>query len=118
MIAKTRSLITVCSLLFAYAGWACEPPRDVAIPDGKSATEEQMVEANSALRSYVAAMQRYQSCLESDAQAVRTTYRASDVTSTLLQEDEFARRYNEASEALKETAEKFQKAVDDYKSRK
>ncbi len=53
----------------AFAAAACENPAMVTIPDGKSATESQLLDAQTAVKSYVAAMEAYMACLDQELTA-------------------------------------------------
>lgn len=57
-------------LLLAAAGArACEMPSMVEIPDGATATTEQMVDAREQVSAYVAAMEEYLVCLDEELAA-------------------------------------------------
>jgi hypothetical protein len=58
-------LAAVASLCTASA-IACENPTMVAIPDGKTSTMEQMVDAQGKVKSYMAAMEEYLACLNEE----------------------------------------------------
>jgi hypothetical protein len=48
---------------------ACENPAVVAIPDGKTATMEQLLAAQAEVKSYMAAMEEYLTCVQNELQA-------------------------------------------------
>ena len=56
--------------LFALAGGsaaiACEYPPLVTIPEGRAATLEEMLEAQTGVRNYVTAMETYLACVEEE----------------------------------------------------
>ena len=61
-------LRTVATLALIYSGSAlaqgqCNRPDAVAIPDGASATLDQMLEAQGGVRSYMTAMEEYLECI-------------------------------------------------------
>jgi hypothetical protein len=49
---------------------ACEYPADVKIPDGKSATQDDISAASSAIKKYLADMEAYMACIDADAAAL------------------------------------------------
>ena len=118
MKSRVRILIAICPLAFIQSGIACERPGDVAIPDGRVATEKEMIDANAEIQNYVADMQGYQACLESEAQSERASSRTSDKEDAQQLEDKFSQRYSAASEAIIETAKQFEKSVEEYNARK
>ena len=117
MNSTSKILALICSHVFAQSALACEQPGDVSIPDGRVASEKEMIQANASVKSYVAMMLDYQACLESEAQALRAAHRPSDKESAQRQEDDFSRRYSAASEAIVQTAERFQRTVEEYTAR-
>jgi hypothetical protein len=54
---------------FVLSATACEPPSVVTIPDGKSASREQMLEAQSAVKGYMSAMDQYLKCVDDEMNA-------------------------------------------------
>lgn len=53
----------------AFAAGACENPQMVTIPDGKSATREQLLEAQNTVKAYMAAMDAYIACIDEESSA-------------------------------------------------
>jgi hypothetical protein len=63
MKALTSAMLIVCSLPANQARAACEIPTPVvSIPDGSTATEQQLLEVQNEVKAYVAAMDRYIAC--------------------------------------------------------
>lgn len=52
-----------------FAAAACENPAMVTIPDGKTATRDQLLAAQDAVKGYVAAMEAYIACVDEEATA-------------------------------------------------
>jgi hypothetical protein len=51
------------------AGLACEAPAVPAVPDGKTATMEQLLAAQGQVKSYMTSMQEYLACIDMEADA-------------------------------------------------
>lgn len=47
----------------------CTPPAEVEIPDGRTATLEQMLEAQTAVRAYLADMEVFLACINEEVEA-------------------------------------------------
>lgn len=69
-----RPLASVCaaaalcgSASGAYA--ACENPTMVSVPDGRTASMEQLLAAQSGVKAYMAAMEEYLACLNNELEA-------------------------------------------------
>lgn len=56
----------VPSLLVAAGALACETPTMVEVPDGATATTEEMVQARQQVTEYVAAMEEYLACVNDE----------------------------------------------------
>lgn len=63
------SCLTVLTSGAALSAAACENPSMVAVPDGKTATMEQLLEAQTQVKGYMAAMEEYLACLNEELQA-------------------------------------------------
>jgi len=61
--------VAVIAGCWATAGVACEAPAVVAVPDGKTATMDQLLAAQSQVKSYMAAMQQFLACVDMEADA-------------------------------------------------
>ena len=70
MRAVTASVLA--TIFYGYgmsAAAACEAPSPVAIPDGATATREQMLAAQAQVRAYQAAMNEFIACIDSEGDA-------------------------------------------------
>ena len=54
------------ALLMTAGALACETPTMVEVPDGATATTEQMVQAREQVTEYVAAMEEYLACVNDE----------------------------------------------------
>src|SRR5579862_2126230 len=80
----------------AYAGSCSEPPAFTDIPSGASATREQMLQAQRAMKAYDLAVKAYSDCLRD---AGDTTNRANLAVDRL---GKMAERFNAELHAFKE----------------
>jgi hypothetical protein len=62
-------LVAAVAGCWASAAIACEAPAVVKIPDGKSATMEQLITAQGQVKAYMAAMQEFLACIDMEADA-------------------------------------------------
>ena len=69
-LGRTISTLRTTVVLFAFAGGsaaiACEYPPLVTIPEGREATREEMLEAQTQVRTYVTAMETYLICVSEE----------------------------------------------------
>jgi hypothetical protein len=110
---KTLKYLTAISLfgLGSAAHAACaypEVPSD--LPSGDTETQEEMVVAQKAVKSFVADMEAYLACLDADIEALGAE--ATD-EHRLIRD----KRYNAAVDVMDATAAEFNQAVRAYKAR-
>jgi hypothetical protein len=67
-IMTTLSLAALTGCL-ALSATACETPSVVTIPDGKTASKDQMLSAQAAVKGYMAAMDQYLACVDGEMNA-------------------------------------------------
>jgi hypothetical protein len=68
MRVLTPCLLAVIASGYGFAAAACEPPAPVPMPDGATATRDQMLAAQAQVRAYQAAMNEFVACLDSEAE--------------------------------------------------
>ena len=103
---KMLCLALVASAFTMPAFADCSAPAAPSkVPDGKAATEPEMVAAMQTLKQYDADVNTYVKCLEFEAKQNR------------LSREEQARRHNQAMDTLTATAAKFNEQVKVFKSK-
>jgi hypothetical protein len=90
------------------AGAACTYPAEVTIPDGKTATKEEMVAANNAVKEYMAKVDEYLACLDKEE---------ADLGEAVTDEQKqvHTSRHNAAVDALNAVAARYNDQVREYK---
>ena len=119
MMKALLPLSLVAALLAAPAYADCTPPaNDVKIPDGNTATKDEMLAAQHAIRENDAAIKTYGDCLQSEQDAKITA--GGD---KMKDEDkqkiaaEYATKQNAAVEKLQKLADEFNVALRAWKAR-
>jgi hypothetical protein len=105
---KTTAALSVAALLLAQGALACDYPARVKdIPDGNSATRDDMVAGKKAVQSYLANMESYLSCIEAaEAQAQISLVEADD-DAMRQRKATYDKKYNAAVEEMNLVAEEF-----------
>jgi hypothetical protein len=107
-------------LLMAVAAQAeCSYPKEPSnLPDGATATQEQMVEGMKAVKEYNNQVTAYLSCLEQEMNA-RVEAAGPDAPAEQLEQIRaiHTKRHNAAVDALEQTAARFNEQVKTFKSR-
>ena len=112
-----KTTAAVALLFAAQAALACDYPQRVTVPDGATASKEDMIAGQKGVKSYMASMEEYLSCIEADeAQRVLGQGDVDDETKR-QQEEMFNKKYNAAVEEMNLVAEEFNMQVRAYKDR-
>ncbi|MBT8443547.1 MAG: hypothetical protein HKN81_11370 [Gammaproteobacteria bacterium] len=105
----SRLFIFVCAASFASTVYAeCPYPERVKVPDGATATTEQLVDAQSLIKKYMAEMEGYLECLDlEDANLGREP--------TAEEAQMHNQRHNAAVDEMESVAADFNEQVRAYK---
>ncbi len=116
MMKLLQLLATTAGLLGASVALSCDYPESTDVPDGNTATKEEMVAGQRDVKSYMAAMELYLSCIET---AEQETIAGDDLDEESKQQRiaMFNKKYNAAVEAMNLVAEQFNAQVRAYKDR-
>ena len=110
-----KSAVSVTILLLAQSALACDYPTRVDMPDGATAGKEAMIAGQKDVKAYMAAMDEYLSCIESDEAAAVLSLGDIDKDSKRQRADMFNKKYNAAVEQMNLVAEEFNVQVRAYK---
>lgn len=111
-----RNPISLALLLLAVsltpAAQACEYPADLKIPDGKSATQEEIAVASTAVKKYLADMEAYTACLDADFAALPVEQQTPEARALHV------KKYNAAVDAMEAEAAAFNAELKAFKAAK
>lgn len=106
------------ALLFsAHTALGCDYPERKSIPNGSTATKEEMLEGQKGVKAYVAEMEAYLDCILEEEKAARA--KIEDLTPEVEQqrEDMLTKKYNAGVEEMEKVAADFNVQVQEYKER-
>jgi hypothetical protein len=111
MTTTTLRLFAACAFMFACTAHAdCAFPKaPTSIPDGKTATEEQMLAAMNAFKAYNEEVKGYAKCLEDESK--------NKVGGSMQLKAMQTKKLNAAMEELQANAKLFNEEVRIYKAR-
>jgi hypothetical protein len=104
-------IVAVAGAWSGAASAACTYPAEVAVPGGKTATEQEMIEASKAVNGYMDAMHAYQACIDSEESALGDS-------ETPEQKALHVKRYNATVDAMETLAAHFNEELRAFKARK
>src|SRR5262249_10098041 len=107
----------------AYADCSYPPPPD-HIPDGNTATREEMVQAQAAVKEYNQAVTAYLSCIQLEVQDATQKFAKPRETPTAEQKQKMedmrrveVQKHNAAVDQLQSVADRFNEQVRVYKAK-
>jgi len=109
------SAVSVAMLLMAQGALACDYPTRIDLPDGATASKEDMIAAQKDVKAYVASMDAYLGCIEGDEAAAVLSLGDVDEDTKRQRADLFNKKYNAAVEQMNLVAEEFNIQVRAYK---
>jgi hypothetical protein len=113
----TKAVVFAGTLFAAPIALACDYPSRANIPDGSTATKEEMIEGQRGVKSYMGAMDEYLSCIEAAEQETVAGNDEPDEEAKQQRIEMFNKKYNAAVEEMNLVAEEFNVQVRMYKDR-
>ncbi len=117
MHQSLRLLVVVFIVSCCPNAYACNFPDPVAVPDGRTASERDMIAADKAVNEYISQLQLYTECIESEVSTARRSARTQDINAAKVREEQAVLKLNDAAAAIEDVAERFNEAIADYTSR-
>ena len=117
MIKYMKTAVSVAMLFAAHSAFACDYPQRVDVPDGATASKEDMIAGQKGVKSYMALMDEYLACIEADEAQSVLGQDDIDEDAKRQREDMFNKKYNAAVEEMNLVAEEFNMQVRAYKDR-
>ena len=117
MNKMTKTALLVAMIFATQGALACDYPQRIDVPNGTTATKDDMIAGQKGVKSYMALMEEYLACIEADeAQAVLGLGDVDEDTKR-QREEMFNKKYNAAVEEMNLVAEEFNMQVRAYKDR-
>ena len=111
-----KTAIGTSLLIAATASFACEYPDRVLIPNGNTATKEDMVAGQRAVKEYVAAMEVYLECIVEEEKQARGAIDDLQPEQEQEREEMLNKKYNAAVDEMERTAAQFNAEVQAYRA--
>lgn len=118
-VRRLLGIVLAGVLTAGYANAECEYPKAPAnMPDGKTATEQQMIDGMRAVKEYNEAVNTYLTCLEQEMNERIAAAGAEAPADQITQiKSIHSKRHNAAVEELESHAQRFNEQVRAYKAR-
>jgi len=111
-----RTALSFSIILAASSALACDYPNRVLIPNGNSATKDEMIEGQRGVKKYVADMEVYLECIVEEDKDARNS--SDGMTPEVEQErdDLVNKKYNAAVDEMERVAAQFNAEVQAYRA--
>ncbi|MBT8095829.1 MAG: hypothetical protein HKP32_08005 [Woeseia sp.] len=96
---------------------ACEYPSRIDVPNGISATRDDMISGQKQVKEYVATMEAYLDCIVADEKSNRADMDSLSAEDEQLREEMLNKKYNAAVEEMERVAAEFNAEVRAFKER-
>ena len=104
----SKAALSVAVFFLAQGAFACDYPERIEnIPDGNSATRDDMLAGKKAVETYLASMESYLSCIEAEEAQAVISLGAIDEKTKRQRSATFDKKYNAAVEEMNLVAEEF-----------
>jgi hypothetical protein len=111
-------IVCSISLLFGIqSALACEYPDRVVIPNGTTATKEEMIEGQRGVKKYMADMEAYRECLVDEEKMARAALEDLSPEDEQQREDMLNKKFNAAVDEEERLVSQFNLEVQAYKAR-
>ena len=117
---KNLTIIAAASLLFAIPsfGFACEYPERPTLPDGSVASKEDMIAAQTAVKEFLASIDKYLDCIEQQEKDAIAAMDNPDEETIRRRDELLSKRFDAANEEKFLFGEQWNQQVRAYNERK
>jgi len=115
LMIKSAALVAI--LFLAQSAIACDYPQRASVPDGATASKDDMIAGQRSVKTYMADMETYLSCIEASEAAAVLELGDQNEDSKRQRADLFNKKYNAAVEEMNLVAEEFNMQVRAYRDR-
>ncbi len=109
----------IAGVIFAPAALACDYPERISIPNGSSATKDEMVAGQRGVKKFMADLEEYIACIEEEKDKKnRANIEEPDPIDQALRDEMLIKKHNAAVDDMEKVAAQFNEEVRTYKARK
>ena len=106
-----------CSILFGTSVLACDYPKSPPVPNGSTASKEEMLAGQKEVKGYINKLEAYQDCLVAEEEAARATLDNPQPEELQRREQLLNEKYNAAHDEMLKAAAAFNAELKEFQSR-
>jgi hypothetical protein len=116
---KKLSLSACCisTLLFAGTGLACDYPDRPEVPNGSTASKEEMIAGQKEVNGYIKELEAYQECIVEEEEAARAELGELEDDDLKQREELLTKKFNAAHDEMMKAAAAFNNELKEFQSR-
>lgn len=118
MNVTTRFAVFAAVLLASSPSFACDYPQRPAVPDGSTATKEDMLTAKNDVQAFLAEVDEYLHCIEADEKAALDALDDPPPEEIQRREDLLNKKFDAANEEKALIGEQFNQQVRAYNAKR
>lgn len=107
----------IAIIAFAPTAFACDYPEHVDIPNGKTATKDEMIAGQRSVKEFMADMEEYITCIDEEDKTARAGIEDPDPIVEAQRDEMLVKKHNAAVEDMEKVAAEFNEEVRTYKAR-
>ena len=112
----TTAIISATMMLSTATVFACDYPDRVMIPNGNTATKEEMIEGQRGVKKYVADMETYLECIVEEEKQAQASMGDLSPEAVAERETMMNKKYNAAVDEMERVAAQFNAEVQAYRA--
>jgi hypothetical protein len=116
MIRFIKASCTVAVILFGPVALACDYPEHTSIPNGATATKEEMIAGQKGVKKFMAEMEAYLACIADEDKEQRAGIEEPDPIVEAQRDEMLVKKHNAAVEDMEKVAAAFNEEVRAYKA--
>lgn len=109
--------LSVSLVFFGQSAFACDYPERVLIPNGNTATKDEMIAGQTGVKTYVADMEIYLECIQEEEKTTRDAIADLQPEDEQEREDALSKKYNAAVDEMERVAAQFNAEVQAYRAK-
>lgn len=116
---KKLNVIACCiPMLFAAgAGLACDYPESPSVPNGSTASKDEMIAGQKDINGYIKELEAYQECIVEEEEAAQAEMGDLEPDVKKQREELLTKKYNAAHDEMLTAAAEFNAELQEYQSR-
>jgi hypothetical protein len=118
MIKSTRYALGATLLLASSFAFACDYPERPQIPDGATASKEELLSAKSDVTKYLSGVDDYLRCIEAEEKEARDAMAEADPAVIQKRDELLDKKFNAANEEKALVGEQFNQQVRAYNAKR